>query len=319
MNAKSNDLIDYMQSITEEMAREYDRIQKRATEDAGTAGDEGEENWADLFREWLPPTYQIVTKGRILSHEGFASRQIDVLVLRPTYPKKLLNKKTYLAGGVLAAFECKLTLKAEHIRQAVKNAVEIRNIIPRRVGTPYKELYSPIIYGLLAHSHSWKGNKSTPLENIENKLYISDQELIKHPREMLDILCVADLSTWNSWKYNNIRPNPALLHPSLRETVWTSPHIMTSYICRTFDRKDQLPSFTPVGAMTSKLLKKLAWEDPNIRQIAEYFNLTNIDGLGNGHTRSWEISTFSDLVRNKQVPTDYPNNRDWNEWGTYFD
>jgi hypothetical protein len=35
------------------MAEEYDRIQKRATEDPGTAGDQGEENWATLLRNWL--------------------------------------------------------------------------------------------------------------------------------------------------------------------------------------------------------------------------------------------------------------------------
>jgi hypothetical protein len=35
----SNDLFDFMVQATKEMADEYARIQKRATDDPGTAGD----------------------------------------------------------------------------------------------------------------------------------------------------------------------------------------------------------------------------------------------------------------------------------------
>ncbi len=67
-------------------------------EDPGTAGDEGEENWADLLRDWLPQNYHIVTKGRILARNNEAGPQLDILVLKPDYPSKLLNKKHYLVG-----------------------------------------------------------------------------------------------------------------------------------------------------------------------------------------------------------------------------
>lgn len=117
---------------------EYARIRRRAAEDPGTAGDQGEENWASLLKEWLPSYFHIVTKGRILTHTGYASPQVDVLVLLPSYPKILLDKKLYLAGGVAAAFECKTTLKAEHISPAMKTASKIRQNLPKRKGTPYK-------------------------------------------------------------------------------------------------------------------------------------------------------------------------------------
>jgi hypothetical protein len=80
----------FMAQVTEEMASEYERIYARAVEDPGTAGDEGEENWATLLRDWLPPNYHVRTKGRLLSHNGLMSPQIDVLVLKPSYPRKLL-------------------------------------------------------------------------------------------------------------------------------------------------------------------------------------------------------------------------------------
>ena len=109
---KTHDLHDFMRQISAEMSAEYNRIQKRATEDPGNAGDQGEQNWAELLRDWLPRNYEVVTRGRIISQEGATSPQIDVLVLDGTYPKKLLNNKLYLAVGVAAAFECKVTLKA---------------------------------------------------------------------------------------------------------------------------------------------------------------------------------------------------------------
>ena len=154
---KTHDLYDFMRQLSDEMAAEYDRIQKWATEDPGTAGDQGEENWAELLRGWLPSTYKVVTKGRIISQDGRTSPQVDVLVLKDVYPGKLLNKKLYLAAGVAAAFECKTTLAAAYIAEAMETCVKIKDLYPIREGTPYKELHTPIIYGLLAHSHSWKG------------------------------------------------------------------------------------------------------------------------------------------------------------------
>ena len=79
---KTHDLYDFMRQISAEMSAEYDRIQKRATEDPGTAGDQGEENWAALLRDLLPRNFEVVTKGRIISQDGDTSPQIDVLVLK---------------------------------------------------------------------------------------------------------------------------------------------------------------------------------------------------------------------------------------------
>jgi hypothetical protein len=195
---QQHELVDFVRAVTKGLAEEYDRIQKRVSEDPGTAGDEGEENWAAILREWLPPSYQIVTKGRILGYQGTASPQVDVIVLKPSYPTYLLNKKLYLAAGVAAAFECKLTLRAKDIDETVKNCVATKQLFQRRTGTPYAEITSPIVYGLVAHSHSWKEPNSKPIENLQSRVEQVHRELVKHPREMLDIICVADLVTFSA-------------------------------------------------------------------------------------------------------------------------
>jgi hypothetical protein len=110
------DLHDFMSQISHEMESEYQRIRRRTPEDPGAAGDQGEQNWAELLKEWLPTTYYVVTKGRLIGYQTEVSRQVDVIVLKPSYPRRLRSTKLYLAAGVAAAFECKTTLKPEHIK-----------------------------------------------------------------------------------------------------------------------------------------------------------------------------------------------------------
>ncbi len=196
-NTTPHALHTFMAQVTDEMASEYERIYARAAEDPGTAGDEGEENWAALLKEWLPPNYHVRTKGRLLSHDGSMSLQIDVLVLKPSYPLKLLEKKVWLADGVAAAFECKTTLTAAHVAESVERCATFKSLYKPRTGSPQRELRSPLVYGILAHSHAWKGAASKPVENVNNALH-NALSRINHPRLELDIICVAALATWTS-------------------------------------------------------------------------------------------------------------------------
>ena len=91
---RAHELKTFLMQDVREMASEYERIRGRSLEDPGTAGDEGEEVWAELLRQWLPEDYTIVTKGRVLSADGSAGPQVDILILCPGYPKRLLNKSS---------------------------------------------------------------------------------------------------------------------------------------------------------------------------------------------------------------------------------
>lgn len=315
---KTHDLYDFMRQLSDEMAAEYNRIQKRATEDPGTAGDQGEENWAGLLRGWLPRTYEVVTKGRIISQDGRTSPQVDVLVLKDVYPERLLNKKLYLAAGVAAAFECKTTLKAEHIEQAIKTCAEIKNLYPAREGTPYKELHAPIVYGLLAHSHSWKSPNSTPEDNIKLMLRKSDVLHVAHPRLGLDLLCVADLAAWVLTKITLVGPQWI---PDYQSTIVSKfgPDglALSAHVGHTPSHDNQVEHFTPIGVLISKLSQRLAWEDSALRDLADYYSITNIAGFSEGNLRHWSMSIYSEKVR-PRVETGALSAKDWDEWNYIF-
>ena len=319
---KTHDLYDFMQQISKDMAADYKRIYRQSTKDSATVGNQGEKNWMELLREWLPRTYKVVTKGQIISQDGCVSPPVDVLVLKDIYPEKLISKELYLAAGVAAAFKCRATLEADHIEKAMRTCAEIKNLYPKREGTPYKELHTPIVYGLLAHSYSWEGTNSTPEVNIKNKLLESDKSHVSHPRECLDILCVANLATWISCKMTFVGPGVDPNYKSSPFSVYEPKGAaLSSYVGYTAsnDRKandsdsilpkiitgsgpppppgSQVEHFTPIGAFISKLSRQLAWEDSALRDLADYYQGTNISGIGEGDFRPWPKSIYSKKVR----------------------
>jgi hypothetical protein len=88
-----HELEEFLHQDQAEIAAEYERIFRRSTEDPGTAGDEGEENWAALFRSWLPDTYQVVTKGRIVFPDKTATPD-RCSGPTPWIPASLIQQKT---------------------------------------------------------------------------------------------------------------------------------------------------------------------------------------------------------------------------------
>ena len=284
-----------MQQMSAHMESEYQRIQKRAVEDPGTAGDQGEENWATLLRGWLPTTYDVVTKGRIIGHDGQTSPQIDVLVLSSSYPMMLRDRKLFLAGGVLAAFECKNTLKAQHLKDAIETCKKVKGLCPPQMGTPFKELQAPIIYGIFAHSHSWKDQNSKPVENVKTTVFAHELENTKAPSELLDLVCVADLATWVRRKI--------ILLGSNAKSVGAGQYgdVITLLICHSESPQQGAGdrNFTPIGCLIGGLFQKLAYVDSTAISMANYYIAVGVVGDGNGTMRPWSDSVFSGATKAK--------------------
>ncbi len=312
-SADVHDLHRFMTQVSQEMASEYQRIFARASEDPGTAGDEGEENWATLLREWLPPQYHVATKGRLIGADGATSPQVDVLVLKPSYPRKLLEKKVWLAGGVAAVFECKTTLKASHITEAVDRAVLVKRLISQRTGSPALELRSPLLYGLLAHSHSWTSPSSQPIENVSSALKLASDK-VDHPRLLLDLISVADLATWSEMIMGYW---PAKFMPrEVQQALGGNWAVSTVTVCAASGAVDQSATFSPIGALIGLVTQSLARTDVSVRDFADYYRSVNLWGAASGQERIWSSSVYSDAVRRRLNGGGVDDVVPWNEWST---
>ncbi|UJW76155.1 DUF6602 domain-containing protein [Rhizobium sp. SL42] len=311
----AHDLHTFMDQTAAEIASEYDRIYANAASDPGSAGDEGELNWAEVLKGWLPANYHVATKGRILGANGELSPQIDVVVLKPAYPLRLRQKPTWLAGGVAAAFECKNTLTAANIRDAVERCVKFKSLFPARQGSPFKELKSPLFYGVLAHSHAWKGAASKPEFNCTKTL--SDASaLVAHPRLLLDAMCVADVGFWQC---NYIPAQQDFWLEGTNVARGPIDRMMTMFTGSTVNaNRDRNVRFQPVGALVHRIMKSLAYGDVSLRDIASYYSATGLEGEGEGAMRPWGLddvysSAVAHRVRSGLEAVSVP----WDEWGMH--
>lgn len=261
------ELKSYFEQATTEMQLEYERIRLRAAEDPGTAGDEGEENWAQLLRRWLPGDLAIATKGRVLCATGEATDQVDIVVCSPTYPLGMRSKKMHLASEVLAIFECKTTLKAEHIRETVKRAARAKSMIYRAHGTE-------VVYGLVAHSHSWKSSKTAVTDRVSRELAKADAEHVRHPNDRLDFVCISNFGMWAS-------------RLSIESDTWGSGFV-TYYSAPDFSEKplpwpEATGDASPIGRMISRTVRQLSAREDRYRGLSNYYLMSQLETGWSGY------------------------------------
>ena len=254
-----HDLFSQMKRLSQDMLHSYQDIQNRLakTENTTVAGDLAVEAWVDMLKGLLPNHYKVFKNGTIISRDDHTSPEIDILVVKGEHPKHLLEQKVFLESGVAAAFECKLTLKARDIEKYLEACKEVKSLCPDRFGTPYKELHSPIIYGLLALSHP-------PNEHIVKKLntYKSVDKLEWHPRDFIDLIAVADLNTWVVQK---------LIVYGTLGNIEANPLVSLSYSDISDDRElIEKPTYSMIH-FSANLINMLAREDTSLRNMAEYY------------------------------------------------
>lgn len=319
----AHEFMPLLQQVEQKLASEYQRLRNRSTEDPGTSGDGGEENWAGVLRDWLPDGYHVRTKGRIQGPDQEASPQVDVVVLKPSYPKALLDVKYYASAGVAAAFECKTTLTKAHLTEAANTAAEIQRISDpgerrgKRTGTPFRELYGPIFYGVLAHSHSW--SLATAADHVTEE-FAAGVGRSAHPRQALDLVCVADLGTWITGKWSYQGPE--------QSGLWSASHCKDEhpngyascipYAPPNWQEGEEHTANVPFAQLCAHLTQRLAWEDASLRDMADYYALANFGGTGAGHQVGWsadEVYSPEVLARLRGFG---PDRLEWSEWGLLF-
>ncbi|UQS23441.1 hypothetical protein L1857_11705 [Amycolatopsis thermalba] len=282
-----HDLFDLMQQMSNHMAAEYARIRLRAREDPGTAGDQGEENWAELLRRWLPAGCHVVTKGRVISSTGQVSGQLDVFVLSPQYPRGLLGNKLRLAAGVLAAFECKNTLPPRDVRSTLQKAAALNALSRSDPSVKHR-----ITSGLLAHSSEFPAGKVDGNQHpIGLSLHQIGMDVVQNPFDYLDLVCVADVGTWE-----------------LTLASMEIPEVMPESLISSYNGPMRIPGEGPlfrntppdpvkhdiqpnaIGRFLAILLRELGKDDNTLMPMARYFHNVGLTGIGGGIVRDWPLN-----------------------------
>lgn len=272
---------DWLSKVTRDIADDYRRLHAEAQNDVQKSGHGGEETWRAFLQEWLPPAYEVVTRKYIIPEHGEEAFEMDVLVLRPSYPKRLRDRVDILAGGVAAAFSVKLTLDADGLKDAVTKAAQLRRVLePRAARTLRSEFVPAFPVGVLAHSHAWKRPGSMPLDNITRGCWDLDHEIAEHPRESLDYVCVADLATMSRARLPVVPGQVELRNPQRPPRHRITGCCATSFIVSG-------SASTPIATFLTFLLERLAYDDPGIQPIVDGLHATRTVGFVGAPTRLW--------------------------------
>lgn len=261
----------------QDMARQPGRIQQ--------TGHRVESRWGDVLTDWLPPQYEIGKRKYLLleTDDGpTVTKETDLVVFHPHYPEKLRAKESVLASGVAAAFSVRRTIGRDDIKEAYEDALTLRRGMKIREGTINAHLVPPVFFGLLGESHSWKNPASTPKDNIKAITDEFDRDLVKSPREGLDLLCVADLGTWSRtiavlperFLLEQLRANPLF-------SVFTEAYGTESLVMSGMRHDYEQENLSPLTNFIGSLWGKLAINDPTIKPLADGLRITKtVDATG---------------------------------------
>lgn len=158
---------------------------RSATRHPGTIGDQGEADWVQILRDFLPKRYQV---GSIfaIDHTGASSDQIDVAVFDQQYSPQWFGTHRGVqfvpVESVYAVFEVKPDLSAKHLRYAQDKVASVRGLqrtsaaIVHAGGTfgAIDPNFKPIIGGILTTRSRWVDRDAT-ISQLDTRLPVLGQ------------------------------------------------------------------------------------------------------------------------------------------------
>lgn len=119
--------VAYDEGSQRQLREERDKFKVTSNANPDSAGESTEDVFAALIRKIIPDEFKVVTRARIEFEDPKDSPQLDLVILKPGGEKRLNNLKSYPRSSVLAAFECKLTLRKRDLEKAVATANAIKD------------------------------------------------------------------------------------------------------------------------------------------------------------------------------------------------
>jgi hypothetical protein len=313
-DSPSHEHYEWLAEVATEIERDYMKsrveLERRGTAATQEVGHRSESAWGRVFREWLPPTYLIGYRKYLLLETGdtLKTRETDLVVFHPSYPKSLRDRTTVLASGVAAAFSTKRTLDRAGLEEAITASHLLHRGMKKRAATLRDDVVPSVFYGLLAHSHSWKSQRS----EVEKKIsaILREHEVNSRPREGIDLVCIADLNCWS-------RITTTITH-AVSQSVQTNQRVAVAPAVNTGlghsesiseDSKEIV--LPPISVLITELLGKLATNDPSSRPIADGLRVTGTSGSGRADMISWPLHEVLDPCVQQHLDSRWDTDEDW--------
>jgi len=129
-----------------------------------------------------------------------------------------------------------------------------------------------IIYGLVAHAHSWKSPRNKVIERVSHELSQANALYVNHPNDQLDFLCIANFGMWTSktkWDPEMWGEGPASYYSAPRRENQQLPKGMADA--------------PPIGRMISYMLSRLSLREEKYRGLSMYFLMAQMESGGGSY------------------------------------
>ncbi|MGV0581914.1 DUF6602 domain-containing protein [Mycolicibacterium elephantis] len=277
---------EWLADLNHTILKSFEREQATAGE-TGRAQETGhgvESVWLKTLTQWLPPQYEIGRRKYLMleTEDGPPlTTETDLVVFHPHYPTALREEHHVLASGIAAAFSVKRTIGRKALVEAYEAAITLRRGMRIREGTEKAYLVPPVSYGLLGHSHDWKGDNSTPSENVQAITNELERELVAAPREGLDFICIADLGTWT--RKTVVLPQRFLDRQVRNDPIgvqWSGAAGEDSRVMSGLGRDYEQQNLSPLTNFIGALWDKLSINDPTLKPLADGLRITKTMDTG---------------------------------------
>lgn len=151
------------------------RLATKSIDHPGEKGEVNEDNWIEIFRQYLPGRYE-VGSGEIIDSQGGRSDQIDIVVFDKHFTPTLLDQQRHRyipAEAVYAVFEAKPHFDKGYLEYAGEKAASVRTLKRTSVAVTHAggvfepRPPFPIIAGIVAAKSNWAdGLGSSFLQNL---------------------------------------------------------------------------------------------------------------------------------------------------------
>lgn len=162
----------------------------------------------------------------------------------------------------------------------------------------------------MAHSHSFRGNH--PSWKIHEIVEAFQTKHAEHPRELLDVICVADAATLPLGK-DILIGNDLNKHEleTLKEAE-ADNLISTMYVISDEDKQNPHDIGAILATLINEITFRMAFDDPSIRDWADHLSYIGIYG-GIGRPVFWTEEELSTEVRHRLKTSGRETDR-WSKW-----